>query len=89
MVFLRHSAYSTLNRIEWHGDWWMINYKCGAGWRSQYSDWATGWTLQGSNSSRDKIFFYSRNRPDRLWGPSGLLFLAYRRLLPLGNAAGA
>ena len=67
----------------------MINCKCGAGWSSQYRDWATGWTVQGSNSSRDKRFFYSLNRPDRLWGPPGMLFSTYRRLLHLGNTTGA
>ena len=66
----------------------MINCKCGAGWSSRFSDWATGWTVQGSNSSKGKRFFYSRNRPERLWGPPGLRFSANRPLLSLGNAKG-
>jgi len=31
---------------------------------------ATDWRLRGSNSRRDKTFFFSTNHPDRLWGPN-------------------
>jgi hypothetical protein len=32
-----------------------------------------GRTVRGSNPGRDKIFFSSPKRPDRLWGPPSLL----------------
>jgi len=32
----------------------------------QNSDYATGWTIWGSNSGKDEIF---RNPPDQLWSP--------------------
>jgi len=43
-------------------------------WRNQYSEQATGWTIWGSNPSRGKIlFFFSPDRPTRLWSPPDLL----------------
>jgi hypothetical protein len=39
---------------------------------------ATGWTSQGSNPGRGKKGFSSPDRPNRLWGPSKLLFMVYR-----------
>ena len=36
---------------------------------------AMSWTVQGSNTSRDKIF---RTCSDRPWGPPGLLYNGYR-----------
>jgi len=42
-------------------------------WRNQYNEQATGWTIWGSNPSRGKIFFFSRNRPNWLWSPPVLL----------------
>jgi hypothetical protein len=44
---------------------------------SQYSDYATGWTIQGTNLNRDKTFFCSPKCPDRLWGLPSLLFNEY------------
>jgi hypothetical protein len=42
---------------------------------SWYSDYATGWTVRGSNPGVGEIF---RTRPDRPWGPSSLLYNGYR-----------
>jgi hypothetical protein len=53
--------------------------------RSRYSDYATGWTVRGSNSGRGEIF---RSRPDRPWGPPSLLYNGYRISFPGGKAAG-
>jgi hypothetical protein len=40
-------------------------------------------TVRGSNHGRGKKFFFSAKRPDRLWGPSTLLFNIYRGAIPL------
>ena len=40
-------------------------------------------TVRGSNPGRGKKFFFSAKRPDRLWGPSTLLFNTCRGALPL------
>jgi len=42
---------------------------------SLYSDWATGWTVRGSNPGVREIF---RTCPDRPWGPPSLLYNGYR-----------
>jgi hypothetical protein len=42
---------------------------------SPYSDWATGWTVRGSNPGGGEIF---RTRPDPPWGPPSLLYSGYR-----------
>ena len=39
---------------------------------------ATGWTVRGSNSSRENGFFSSLKSPDLPWGPHSLLFNRYR-----------
>jgi len=39
---------------------------------------ATCWTVWGSNPVTGKRFSSSPNRPDRVWGPPGLLFNGYR-----------
>jgi hypothetical protein len=38
----------------------------------EFNDWATGWTVQGSNPNMDKKFFSSPKHPDQLW--ASLLF---------------
>ena len=43
---------------------------------SRYSNWATGWTIQGSNLCREKYF--SPERENLLWGPPSLLFNWHR-----------
>ena len=43
-------------------------------WLSRYSDWATGWTVRGSNPGGARFFA----RPDRPWGPPSLLYNGYR-----------
>jgi hypothetical protein len=46
------------------------SWKC-----SRYSNWATGWTIQGSNLCRERYF--SPEREKRLWVPPSLLFNWY------------
>jgi hypothetical protein len=41
-----------------------------------------GWTVRNSNPGRGKRFFFSTNRPDRLWGPLSLQFNEYRGSFP-------
>jgi hypothetical protein len=45
---------------------------------SWYSEYATCWTVWGSNPHSGKKFFSSPKRPDWLWGPPSLLFNGYR-----------
>jgi hypothetical protein len=52
----------------------VIVYKW-ARWLSWYSDWATGWTVWGSNPSGGEIFCIC---PDLPWGPPSLLCNGYR-----------
>ena len=40
-----------------------------------------GWTLRGSNTGKEKVFFFPRNCPDYLWDPSSLLFNGHRDYL--------
>jgi hypothetical protein len=35
------------------------------------------------------LLSYSKERPDRLWGPPNLIYNGYRELFPGGKAAGA
>ena len=44
---------------------------------SRYSDYATGWMVQGSNPGRGKYFCLLPERLGRLWGPPGRLFNGY------------
>jgi hypothetical protein len=41
---------------------------------SQYSDWATGWIIQGLNPSRGIRFSFLQNVQTSFWGPSSPLF---------------
>jgi hypothetical protein len=50
--------------------------------RSRHSNWATDWTVRGSNCGRSKRFYPSPKRPDRLWSPSSLIFNGYRGSYP-------
>jgi hypothetical protein len=50
------------------------------GQRSQYSNWDTGWTIQGSNLCMERYF--SPGCGKRLWGPPSLLFNWYRDYFP-------
>jgi hypothetical protein len=43
----------------------------------------------GSIPNRDKTFFFTPQSPDRLWGPTSLLFNWCRGLITRGKAAGA
>jgi len=52
---------------------------------SQYSDYAMGWTVRGSNPVDGDIF---RTSPDRLLDPPSLLHKGYR-FFPGGKSAGA
>jgi hypothetical protein len=42
---------------------------------------------RGSIPGRDKRFFSTLQRPDRLWGPPSLVSYGYRRLLPRGYSS--
>ena len=50
---------------------------------------ARGWMVLGSNPYRGARFFSSPKRPDRLSGPTRLVFSGYWGLLPGGTVAGA
>jgi hypothetical protein len=52
----------------------------GQGYRSRY-DYATGWTVLGSNPGRGKRFPNFSNRQDRLWDPHSDL----SRFFPASN----
>jgi hypothetical protein len=56
---------------------------------SRYSDWATGWTIRGSNLGRSKRFLPSPNRPDWLWDLPSFLSNGYWGFFPGSKAAGA
>ena len=45
-----------------------------ARWLSWYSNWATGWTVRRSNPGGVRF----STRPNRPWGPPGLLYNGYR-----------
>ena len=45
----------------------------------RYSDWATGWTVRGSNPGECEVF---HTRPDRPCGPPSLLYSGYRVSFP-------
>jgi hypothetical protein len=45
-------------------------------------DYATCWTVRGSNPGKSTTSFSSSKRPDRLWGPPSLLFNGHRSSLP-------
>ena len=49
----------------------------GTGQHSRYGDWATDWTVRGSNPAWCKRFSSSPKFPDRLCGPHSLLFSCY------------
>ena len=56
-----------------------------AGQLIQYSDWATGWTIEELRYHfqwGQSIFLFSREPPDQFWGPSNLLFSGYQELFP-------
>ena len=55
----------------------------------QFSVWATGWIVWGSNSGRHKRFFSSPERPDPLCGLPSHLFSGHRRSFPGGNVTEA
>jgi len=50
--------------------------------RSRYSDWAAGWTAEGSKPDRGEKYFLLSNRPDRPRRPPKLLFNVYRGYFP-------
>jgi hypothetical protein len=62
----------------------ILKYSSGPRELSRYSDYATGWTVRGSNPGGGEIF---RTSPDRPWGPPSLLYNGYR-VFPGGKAAG-
>jgi len=49
---------------------------------SRHSDYATAWAERGLNPGKDKRFFSSTKRPDRLWDPPRLLFNGHRGSFP-------
>ena len=51
--------------------------KHGAAQLSHYSDWATDWTIRGSNPDQQEIFLHSK-ASDKFWGAHSLLFNGYR-----------
>ena len=59
---------------------WFLDYACLFNWLfhntrsvSQYCDYDRWWVIRGSNPGKDKHFFSSQKRADRLWGSSKLL----------------
>ena len=54
---------------------------------SRYSDYATGWTIRGSNPGNGKTVF-SKKRPERLWNPPSLLLNGYRGHFQRAKQAG-
>jgi hypothetical protein len=55
----------------------------------EITDYATDWTVRGSNRGRGRRFVSSPNRPDRLWGPTRLHFNRYPEFFLGAKAAGA
>jgi hypothetical protein len=63
----------------------MLYVEIWAGIAQSVQRLATGWTVRGSNPGGGDVF---RTRPDRPWGPSGLLYNGHQ-VFPGGKAAGA
>jgi hypothetical protein len=45
--------------------------------RVTFSEWTTGWTVQGSNALKKRRLFCSPNRIDLIWKSTGLMFNGY------------